>query len=288
MGFELGNVHLATPEATSKVLEGAENRPRLGCPTRLRLCSSTSLMTGKPGASSKLESRIAAAIAQMAKTYGPQGWWPVASERRSFTNSRGPREQQGYHPDQFDFPLHAPRALEICAGALLTQNTAWTNVRKALAGLRSKRIVTPERLLSTDIQSLRNTIRPGGYFNQKSRYVRALAEWFVQCDRGLLGATRSRELLESTRPKLLQVLGVGPETADSILLYAYALPTFVVDAYTRRVFGRLALLEADSSYETLRSLFERALQRPSVAATVKLWQEAHALIVEHAKRTVLA
>ncbi len=220
----------------------------------------------------------------MAEAYGPQGWWPVQSERKAFVNPRGQREQDGYHPDQFDFPRTRQGRWEICCGALLTQNTAWTNVRKALGGLREQRIVTPERLLSTNTQALRAIIRPAGNFNQKSGYLRTLAEWFVAGDRKLSRAERNRELLEATRPKLLQVRGVGPETADSILLYAYAMPTFVVDAYTRRVFQRLSIIEAGWSYERIRSLFETALARPSVSDTVKLWQETHALIVEHAKR----
>ena len=100
----------------------------------------------------------------------------------------------------------------------------------------------------------------------------------------LCRAERSRALLEACRPELLKVLGVGPETADSILLYAYALPTFVVDAYTRRVFGWSSLIESDWPYERIRALFERALLKTSIEATVRHWQEAHALIVEHAKR----
>src|SRR5664280_542948 len=229
------------------------------------------------------DARVGVAIARMAEVYGPQGWWPVQGERNAFVNPHGQREQEGYHPKQFEFPRTRRGRWEICCGALLTQNTAWTNVRQALAGLRNQRIVTPEQLLSADIQTLRTIIRPAGYFNQKSGYLRALAEWFLRCDPALRRAARSRALLEASRPTLLQVRGVGPETADSILLYAYALPTFVVDTYTRRVFARLALVETSWSYERIRSLFERALERPSVAATVEYWQEAHALIVEHAK-----
>jgi endonuclease-3 related protein len=134
------------------------------------------------------------------------------------------------------------------------------------------------------VQTLRSTIRPAGYFNQKSGYLQAVAEWFIASDRRLCQGERCRNQLESWRPRLLQVRGVGPETADSILLYAYALPTFVVDAYTRRVFERLALIAPEWNYERIRSLFEGALERQSVVATVRLWQEAHALIVEHAKR----
>ncbi len=220
----------------------------------------------------------------MAEGYGPQGWWPVQRERKSFTNPIGRFEMEGYHPGQFEFPRTRQGRWEICCGATLTQNTAWSNVRKALSGLHERRITTPERLLSAHLQTLRSTIRPAGYFNQKSGYLRAVAEWFIANDRQLCRGERSRKHLELWRPQLLGVRGVGPETADSILLYAYALPTFVVDAYTRRVFERLTLITPDFSYERIRSLFEAALERQSVAETVQWWQEAHALIVEHAKR----
>lgn len=230
-------------------------------------------------------SRIRSVIARISKQYGPQGWWPVQCERRSFTNPKGTLEQDGYHPGQFDFPRSRRGRWEICCGAVLTQNTAWVNVRKALAGLRQAGLVTPERLLAARIQVVREVIRPAGYFNQKSGYLRAIAEWFVASDRALARAERSRALLEAVRPELLKVRGVGPETADSILLYAFALPTFVVDAYTRRIFSQLAILDATWKYERIRALFEASLEQGCAAVNVAHWQQAHALIVEHAKRT---
>jgi endonuclease-3 related protein len=220
----------------------------------------------------------------MAEVYGPQGWWPVQCERKAYMDAQGPIEQQGYHPGQFDFPRTRQGRWEICCGALLTQNTAWSNVRSALTGLRERKFLTPEQLLSAPLAAVKDAIRPAGYFNQKSGYLCAVAEWFLQGDRNFCRSPRSRKLLEASRPELLRVRGVGPETADSILLYAYALPTFVVDTYTRRVFSRLSIVEADWNYERIRSLFEGALRRPTVTDTVELWQEAHALIVEHAKR----
>ena len=230
-------------------------------------------------------SRIGSVIARMSEEYGPQGWWPVQCERSSFTNPKGALEQDGYHPGQFDFPRSRRGRWEICCGAVLTQNTAWVNVRAALAGLRRAGLVTPERLLAARIQVVRKAIRPAGYFNQKSGYLSAIAEWFVAGDRVLARADRSRALLEAVRPQLLKVRGVGLETADSILLYAYALPTFVVDAYTRRIFSQLAIVDATWRYEYIRALFETSLEQGCAAANVEHWQEAHALIVEHAKRT---
>jgi endonuclease III related protein len=220
----------------------------------------------------------------MAKHYGPQGWWPVESERASFLKPSGEREMEGYHPGQYNFPRTARGRFEICCGAILTQNTAWTNVQKALAGLRAAELLSAEGLLFTPEDTLAQVIRPAGYFNQKSKYLRALANWFIAAEETLVKLPKTRQNLEITRQQLLSVRGVGPETADCILLYAYAFPTFVVDAYTRRVFGRLRLFDETWNYEQIRELLGEAFKRTSVGATVEQYQEAHALIVEHAKR----
>lgn len=220
----------------------------------------------------------------MQKEYGPQGWWPVRCERQNFVNPSGQRETRGYHPRQFEFPRTRRGRWEIISGAVLTQNTAWPNVERALDGLRAKKLVTAEAVWDCATNVLADTIRPAGYFNQKTLYLKAVATWFIERDAALGRAERSRHVLESARPELLKVLGVGRETADSILLYGYALPTFVVDAYTRRVFGRIGILDDTFNYEGIRSLFEHALVKSSVNETVVAWQEAHALIVEHAKR----
>lgn len=230
------------------------------------------------------EARIRRAIAKMAKAYGPQGWWPVECEQCAFNAHEGARQREGYHPGQYDFPRTQHGRFEIGCGAVLTQNTAWTNVQKALVGLRNAGMLSPERLLLAAEGDLGQVIRPAGYFNQKSRYLRALTEWFRTEDQKLVRQPPSRALLEGVRPGLLAVRGIGPETADSILLYAYGLPTFVVDTYTRRVFGRLGLFDGHLGYEPIRELLEGALEQDWVGATVEQYQEAHALIVEHAKR----
>lgn len=228
--------------------------------------------------------RIRQAIAQMHEAYGPQGWWPVRCERRQFVDPNGERGTRGYHPGQFNFPSTRRGRWEIICGAVLTQNTAWTNVERALDGLCSTKLVTAEAIRECASDVLAGAIRPAGYFNQKSRYLVAIAEWFIERDVALKKSEPSRPLLEALRPELLKVLGVGRETADSILLYAYGLPTFVVDTYTRRVFGRIGVVDDALNYEQIRWLFERALVKPTVQETVVAWQEAHALIVEHAKR----
>lgn len=232
----------------------------------------------------KIKASIRAAVVRMDEEYGNQGWWPVQCERKHFTNPTGELELDGYHPEQFDFPRTRRGRWEICCGAVLTQNTAWTNVRRALAGLVEARLTTPELLLQHPCTSLSAIIRPAGYFNQKANYLRTLAEWFIDYDPSLSKSERSRTLLDQARAILLDVKGVGRETADCILLYAYSLPTFVVDAYTRRVFARLGVIDSTASYESIRAVFEECLAKGSIADTVRHWQQAHALIVEHAKR----
>jgi endonuclease-3 related protein len=227
---------------------------------------------------------IRSALVQMRTEYGPQGWWPVFCERGHCTNAEGVIEPDGYHLDQFDFPRTRLGRWEICCGAVLTQNTSWSNVRTALAGLRRVALMSPERILSAPKELLCEAIRPARYFNQKTSYLRAVSGWFIGNDRTLLRGKHSRPVLEAIRPELLKVLGVGRETADSILLYAYALPTFVVDAYTRRVFSQLGVLDATWSYERVRALLETVLVQVSPEKTVEYWQESHALIVEHARR----
>jgi endonuclease-3 related protein len=228
--------------------------------------------------------RIRRALAKMLDAYGPQGWWPVWAERRRFANPHGEREQHGYHPEQFALPATRRGRWEVVCGAVLTQNTAWTNVERALGELRKAKLQSPESVLACPVSELSAIIRPAGYFNQKSKYLIQVANWFCDHDVRLCCASASRAVLEQVRPELLRVKGVGPETADSILLYAYHLPSFVVDAYTRRVFGRIGVVDERDSYERIRTLFEAALVLPDAVTTVRHWQEAHALIVEHAKR----
>jgi endonuclease-3 related protein len=220
----------------------------------------------------------------MSTAYGPQGWWPVRGERRHFNVRAGELGLRGYHPGQFDFPRTRNGRWEIICGAVLTQNTAWTNVERALDALRASRLMTAKAVLQADREQLSSVIRPAGYFNQKAGYLVAVAQWFLEHDRALSQSASSREHVLAFRPGLLKVLGIGPETADSILLYAYRLPTFVIDAYTRRVFGRIGVVGSDWKYEQIRALFESALDTPDPIAKVIEWQEAHALIVAHAKR----
>jgi endonuclease III related protein len=164
-------------------------------------------------------------------------------------------------------------AFEIAIGAILTQNTAWTNVEKALAQLRERGLLSFAALHSLSIAELAPLIRSAGYHNVKARRIRAFLE-FLDREYGGRMASMRRDDLEVLRAKLLGVSGIGPETADCIVLYAAGLPTFVVDAYTRRIFSRLGMIRGDEPYDTLRERFEASLPRDAA-----LFNEYHAQIV---------
>jgi len=178
-------------------------------------------------------------------------------------------------------PLHwwpAETPFEVCVGAILTQNTAWINVEKAICTLKQSGIMSPEALQEIAPEHLARLIRPAGYFNVKSRRLKDFTTWLILNHGGSLERMFAgcwREL----RVELLRVRGVGPETADSILLYAGNQPSFVVDAYTRRLFMRLGLLPATADYDYTRELFMNNLPQD-----VPLFNEFHAQIVEQCKR----
>lgn len=174
----------------------------------------------------------------------------------------------GYHPGNYSYPKTKKQVFEICCGAILTQNTGWVQVEKALLALKKLGILGPHGILECAPDVLKNAIKPAGYFNQKAKKLVLFTEFFMKLNR----TTPARE-------NLLNVWGIGPETADSILLYAFKVPVFVVDAYTKRIFSRIGLCKKDAHYEEVQMLFEKNLKRD-----VKIYQEYHALIVEHAKR----
>jgi len=179
------------------------------------------------------------------------------------------------------WPARTP--FEVIVGAVLTQNTAWRNVERALASLAARTPLTPARLLALEEEELALAIRSSGYYRSKARKLRAVCAWYLDC--GGLAALRGRRL-EPLRRELLGVHGVGPETADSILCYAAGRRTAVVDAYTRRILGRHGLAPAEAPYEELRAwLAERLVPSQFV------FEEFHALCVragyEHCKPTAL-
>jgi len=197
--------------------------------------------------------------------YSAQGWWPVRSEFKG----------RGYHPNVFGLPATRKGKFEVCMGAILTQNTAWTQVEKALTNLFAAKINTPEKILKTDSETIATLISPAGYRNQKTKYLKNIAEWFKK-----IYTPYPIPYTQELREELLQVKGVGRETADSILLYAFHLPTFVIDTYTKRTLAALKIFDEKTPYETLRLWFMENLE-----LSVPLFQEYHALFVEHGKKS---
>jgi endonuclease-3 related protein len=179
--------------------------------------------------------------------FGPQHWWPGETQ------------------------------FEIITGAILTQNTNWANVEKAIANLKSANLLTPEKLYQLSTSQLAELIRPAGYYNIKANRLKSFLSWLFQDYDGRLENLENLDT-DNFRAELLAVRGIGHETADSILLYAFDRPIFVVDAYTARVAVRHGLIEQDADYEQLRDLFQSNLPQD-----VRLFNEYHALLVRLGK-----
>ena len=200
------------------------------------------------------------------KSYGYRGWWPL--QRQAGINGF---DDQGYHPQNYDLPVRFRDKFEIIAGAVLTQNTSWINVKKALHQLSENKLLTPQAILAFPEADLAALIRASGYYNQKARKLKAISQFFLENK-----LTGSRAI--PTRESLLRVWGIGEETADSILLYAYNVPVFVIDAYTERIFSRIGLAGKKTGYAELQKLFQEKLPGDYI-----LFNEYHALIVAHGK-----
>ena len=173
------------------------------------------------------------------------------------------------------WPARTP--FEVIVGAILTQNTAWSNVESAIVNLRRERLLTPRAIERVSTRRLAKLVRSSGYFRQKARKLKAFVSFLRSEYRGSLARmfrTRTPEL----RGRLLAVFGIGPETADSILLYAGERPVFVVDAYTHRILGRHGLTGGEPEYEPVRSLFESSIPRDT-----RVYNEFHALLVNVGK-----
>lgn len=198
--------------------------------------------------------------------YGPQGWWPLIN--LNSTNPHKTGAVRGYHPGNYDLPQKRNDIYEVILGSILTQNTSWMQAERALFNLNKLNAIEPEKLLYLDDETLKLAIKCAGFLNQKAIYLREISRFFIDLDGNI-----------PTRKELLGVKGVGNETADSILLYAYKQPEFVVDTYTRRIFSRFRLVEEDIKYMELKEFFESNLSK-----VTSIYNEYHALIVEHAKR----
>ncbi len=179
-------------------------------------------------------------------TFGPQHWWPG------------------------DAPF------EIMIGAILTQNTNWRNVSKAIDNIKNMELMDPKELLKHR-RMIPELIRPSGFYKLKSKRLIAFLKYFVKNYNGVAREMKKRKT-ETLRNELLNIPGIGYETADSILLYANARPVFVIDAYTRRIFSRHRIIEYNQPYDEIRHFFESNLPR-----SVKLYNEYHALLVRLGK-----
>jgi endonuclease-3 related protein len=203
--------------------------------------SSTTLARGRK------RKDLRALYERLLSAYGPQGWWP------------------GETP------------FEVIVGAILTQRVAWSNVERAIAALKEEGLLEPESLRRASLARVAHLIRPSVYYNEKARKLRAFLDVLHERHGGNVDRLLSLSA-ERLREELLSVRGIGEETADAIVLYAAGKPSFVVDAYTRRVLSRLGLAEEKARYGVLRTLFMENLPRDS-----RLYNEYHALFVRHGK-----
>jgi endonuclease-3 related protein len=199
-------------------------------------------------ASGKIERNLRRAYELMRVRSGHQHWWPGET------------------------------VFEVCVGAILTQNTAWTNVERAIANLKTARVLEPEAMFALPETKLAELIRATGYCNVKARRLRSLLRVLVgefDGDSGKLFAGKTSVV----RERLLAIHGVGPETADSMLLYAGSHCSFVIDAYTKRIFSRHGWCAQDAGYDDLKQISESALNQKTGAARLDYWQDYHAQLV---------
>lgn len=195
----------------------------------------------------KIAERLLEIYEKLYSFYGPQCWWP------------------------------GDTAFEITVGAILTQNTNWKNVEKAIKNLKDAKALSAKALHAMQPEKIALLIKPAGYFNIKTKRLKAFVDFLVDNYGGSMKQMK-KEDMETIRKKLLGVYGIGPETADSILLYALGKPIFVIDAYTKRVLSRHGILNDNASYNEYQSLFHYYLDED-----VQLFNEYHALFVRAGK-----
>lgn len=203
------------------------------------------------------------------RSYGAQGWWPLSDING--TNPTKTGSLRGYHIGDYSYPKDKSQIFEICVGAIATQNTSWIQSEKVILGLRNNKSLSSKVVLEMSADNLKEIMKPAGYFNQKAKKIKIMAAFL-----------ETKNYKKPTREELLGLWGIGEETADSILLYAFAKLEFVVDTYTKRIFSRLGFFAEDAKYRDVKDLFENNLSKD-----IKIYQEYHALIVEHAKRFCL-
>ena len=190
--------------------------------------------------------------------FGPLGWWPVT--------------RHNPYPEYLGGPTNDKERFEVIIGAILTQNTTWKNVEKAIINLAKNKLIDPKKIDEIYLEKLGEIIRSAGYYNQKAIKLKNIARFIIE------NPNLKKLDVKELRKKLLEIKGVGPETADSIVLYAYNKPTAIVDAYTKRIFSRIGLMDESKSYEDFKMF-----QEENFSVEPYKLQELHALLVEHAK-----
>ncbi len=204
--------------------------------------------------------------------YGHQGWWPLLRLGASRQNPTARGRFTWYHPDNYTIPTAETDIFEIMVGAILTQNTSWENADKALGNLHLNGVMNIKGILNSETDQLAEIIRSSGYYNQKAIKLQNLAKILYRTPISKLASFS----MEDLRSFLLEIKGIGPETADSILLYGFHLPSFVVDTYTRRLLLRMGYLDSSATYKTIQALFHSEIPKEE-----SIYNEYHALIVQH-------
>lgn len=209
--------------------------------------------------------KLSAVYSILYEHYGPQGWWPLYSEK----------EKKIVYRKNYFGPLSEKECFEIAAGAVLTQNITWKNAEKCVINLKTNNILDPEKLLNTEENIIYKLIRSSGYYKQKTQKLKNLSLWI--CKKGGDIKKIFKDNPDIIRRELLSIKGIGKETADSIMLYAAYIPFFVIDSYTKRLFSRI-FTHTIESYDELQEIFHK-----TIPADYIIYNEFHALIVEISK-----
>ncbi|MBI2208053.1 endonuclease III domain-containing protein [Candidatus Woesearchaeota archaeon] len=212
-----------------------------------------------------METKIEAVYGRLLESFGPQHWWPVTKE---------PDLEPKYHKS---IKLNEKQKLEICFGAILTQNTSWKNVEKAIIQLNKNNLINIDKVIKIKNNELAKIIKSSGYHNQKAKKLKNFCNFLKTNYNSEINLLLNKDIT-GLRNELLSVNGIGPETADSIILYAAKKPIFAIDAYTKRIYSRAFGIKKELKYDELQRIFMENLPNDE-----KLFNECHALLVELGK-----
>jgi len=207
------------------------------------------------------------------KEYGPQGWWPFINyDGENFTKEGN---TEGYHILDYSFPRNKNEIFEVCLGSILTQNTSFTSVVKSLHNLNNINHLCYKKIKKMPLEELKTSIQPSGYHNQKSNYILGFINFFEGLENRI-----------PTRNELVEIKGIGPETADSILLFGFNQAEFKVDAYTKRILVHNKLIPENAKYHDIKYFMEKEIKKEikNDEDLLMIYQEYHALLVNHAKQ----